>query len=280
MDMALNILITGSAGFIGRALTEKLLQSSGHTIYGIDRTPLKIDHERYKAVQVDVTKPGWTEHLNFPVDIVIHLAQSSRYREFPQGAPDMFRVTVQATFELLEWSRRKNIKKWLYSSTGNVYRPSSKLLNEEDHCDPVTMYAATKLCAEHLALQYRPFFLVHILRLFGVYGPGQTGMTIPNMIERVRTGEEIVLAQGMGLYFTPLYITDCVRMFEKLLFFENHLLCNLSGSERVHLGQVVNIAEASLKKRANVRLTEDPPVYLLETIERFVVPSTLIQGFF
>lgn len=258
----MKILITGARGFIGRHLVSGLSQCCDAQIFALDIKGENKKENLCESLSADMAIPGWTEIIPGSMDVVVHLAQSLRYRDFPEGADDMVRININATFELLEWCRKNYVKKFIFSSTGNVYRPSKNLLGEDHPCEPATMYAATKLSAEHLAAQYRSFFYVQILRLFGVYGPGQTGMTISNVIERIRTGEEITLAQGAGLYFTPLYITDCVMMILKLLNLDDSCLFNLSGNERINLGQVVKIAELALNRQANINLTDNSPAYL------------------
>src|SRR5215213_4375742 len=98
------LLVTGVTGFTGSALVRALAER-GETVYALHR-PGGAPLERLKGVELveqDLSSPlgeGLPE-----VDAVVHLAQSRRYREFPEGAADVFEVNASATARLLDWAR-------------------------------------------------------------------------------------------------------------------------------------------------------------------------------
>jgi UDP-glucose 4-epimerase len=261
----LRILITGARGFIGRHLINRLLRCSDTQIFALDVPGDSKREHSYQSLSVDMSLPGWSEIICEPMDTVVHLAQSLRYRDFPEGAYDMVKININGTFELLEWCRKNSVKKFIFSSTGNVYKEQKQKLTENDICEPTSMYAATKLSAEHLVKQYSIFFQTIILRLFGIYGPGQSNMTIPNIIESVRKGNEITLAQKIGLNMTPLYISDCIEMIYKLIMDNNlgkNILLNMASSEAIHLGDIIKKIENYLNCKAIIKITDHDPKYL------------------
>jgi len=95
------ILVTGANGYIGNHLLYPLSRGERVVVKAVSRNAVGLERERVELVTMDVGRQGWTEALEEPVDTVIHLAQSSRYREFPDGAADMVRVNIDATLELL-----------------------------------------------------------------------------------------------------------------------------------------------------------------------------------
>ena len=197
-------LVTGATGFIGARLCERLA-STGDVI------------RASRGAGFDLATRGWTGALDDTrPDVVFHLAQSNLYRQFPAGAADMFEVNVASTFELAEWARAHDVPRVVFASTGNVYRPSSQLLTESDPCEAGNMYAASKLAAEQILRAYASSFEVVILRLFGVYGPGQQGMLIADMFDRVQRQVEITLPQGTGPVLTPLFVDDCVDILTRV----------------------------------------------------------------
>ena len=156
------VILTGSDGFIGNKL-KIYLTNKGFDVYEISRKN-----------GYDLSLRNWTDKI--PKEsyyCVIHLAQSQFYKSFPDGANDMMFVNVDATYELLEWGRKHQIKNFVFASTGNVYKLKNTDYREEDKLEPNSFYGATKLCAESIVTQYKIFYPVQILRLFGVYGPGQ-----------------------------------------------------------------------------------------------------------
>jgi UDP-glucose 4-epimerase len=271
--LELKILITGATGFIGHHLINRLSKCSGAQLFALDlQKGQEIEH-LCQSLTVDMSIPGWSEIIPEPVDAVVHLAQSLRYRDFPEGGYDMVKTNINGTFELLEWCRKNYVRKFIFSSTGNVYRDEKRLLTENDICKPETMYAATKLSAEHLVKQYSPFFQTLVLRVFGVYGPGQSNMMIPNIIERVRKGREITLARKVGLYMTPLYISDCIEMLYKIIIdpkIRISDLFNLAGNETIHLGSIITCIERLVNCKANITITDDEPRYLLGDNKKIV----------
>ena len=89
------VLLTGTSGYIGSNLRQYMFTQNYEDLVFVDR-----------CNGFDLSMPGWSNQLpEKNVDVVIHLAQSRRYREFPDGAEDMFQVNVASAFELLEWAR-------------------------------------------------------------------------------------------------------------------------------------------------------------------------------
>jgi UDP-glucose 4-epimerase len=260
----MNYLITGGSGYIGSALIKRLALNSNDVIYVLQRDVKLSDTINVINLVADLSLPGFQERLPKKIDIVLHLAQSSRYREFPDGALDMFDVGISGMFHLLEWARNSRVSKFIYFSTGNVYQPAQKKLLEGDACEPNSFYGASKLCAELLLKQYRDFFQPVILRIFGVYGRYQTKMLIPNLIARIREGKEIVLAGGVGMYFTPLYIDDCVefvcRICEKNA---PEKIFNLAGDEIVNICEVAKIIGNIIGIEPVFQLNDKIPTWLI-----------------
>lgn len=205
----MKILITGASGFIGSNLVSSL--------YGVKEYELHLIHRGLEGIgseiagvfeyNVDLTHENWPARLpDIEMDVVIHLAQSNHYREFPAGAQDMFDVNVKSTFDLLEWSRKHNVKRFMFASTGS-------LNNRAD--DNPSMYKSTKLIAEKLVNQYFEFFSTMNMRLYTVYGVGQTDKLIPNLIRKIKSGEPIKLDENVTVH--PVHVSDCVKSIINLM---------------------------------------------------------------
>ena len=259
----MKILLTGANGFIGSNLLNLLLADKKNFVYALSRKPLGIKNSRLKNLVVDISKTDFTKKLKFKTDIVIHLAQSRHFREFPLGASDVFKVNVLSTYYLLEWSRKNNIRKFIFASTGSVYRTDSKFLTERSQIRPESFYAQSKYIAENLIKEYSGFFKTIILRIFTPYGPAQKNMLIPNIIERIKNHHEITLAKGKGIILSPVFIDDCCKMIQQITKqkIENGIY-NLSGNEKISLAKIVSIIEKELKTKARIKITDEPATYL------------------
>ena len=271
----MKILITGASGFIGRNFVKLLRASTDiEQIYAVVREPVIDPLSWIEYIEADICRKGWTDRLSGrEIDMVVHLAQSSHYRDFPEQAHDIVSVNVTATRELAHWCYINQVKRFIFASTGTVYGPDEKVHKESDQCHPETMYGASKLAAEVLLKPYAVFMDVLILRLFGVYGPGQENTLLPNIIDRFRSGSEIVLAGGIGVLFNPIYIHDCAEILKSLLTSSapgGHVILNVGGLEEVNLQQVVSLLGKIADGNANIKITEDNPVKLVGSTEKML----------
>jgi len=269
----LKVLVTGAGGFIGSNLIRSLLHESSYFIYALirDKPSSFSEHDRLKYIYCDLSSADFADSLPDNIHTVLHLAQSTNYRQFPEKSDDIFAINIQSTHKLLEWSRKSGVKRFLFASSGNVYRTSNKPLSEDDICKPSGFYGKTKYIGELLVNSYSNFFEVSILRIFGVYGPGQTGMLVSNIIERVKNNEQVTLGQNVGLEFTPLYIDDCVNMIHKVLINEGkHTIYNLCGLEKVSLASLAEEIGLAVNINPKFKINETTPIRLIGDNNRFI----------
>lgn len=243
------VLVTGASGFLGGRAVPALARHAD--VWALVRTPGAAPPSATTVV-ADLA-PGWTTGLP-EVDTVVWLAQSRRYREFPAGAGDMFRVNEAAFFELLEWARIRGVSRVVYASTGSVYAPAAPPWHEGSPTAGSTMYSATKLNAERLLAQYAECFGCVIARVFSVYGPGQEGMAVASVAAAAYAGRPVTLNEAIGMRCTPIYVDDAAAAFAALAQIAlpaSPLVVNVAGPEVVTLADVARIA-ASLAGRRPV----------------------------
>src|SRR6185369_13968964 len=210
------VLITGAAGFIGTALCRSLEQA-GHDIVAVSRGPMRPAAGRIEWMPFDLAQPGARLPAVGGIDAIVYLAQSRDYRRFPERALDIFQVNVAALLMTLDWAREHGVRRLVYASTANVYQASRKPLSEGGRLHPESFYGQTKLMGEQLVQAYAGHMYCVVLRLFSVYGPGQTGMLVPDLIERVRTRTPIHVQGTLGLQLTPAFVTDVAACIEGAL---------------------------------------------------------------
>lgn len=249
--MKKKIIITGANGFIGRYFIENFKEAE--SIIGITRKINKNDPKKNMFLEIDLTQDNFTKNLPKNCETIIHMAQSSQYRNFPFGAEDMRKINIDSTCKLLDWSIKNNIKNFIFLSTANVYETSPIKYKECSDLKPNSFYGLTKLCAENLALQYSKYLNIKILRLFTVYGPKQKRMLIPNMIENIKNGKEITLANGKGPKFSPIFVNDVFKIINHILKLDDSILCNVCGDEVFNLKQIIDIISENLKIEANIK---------------------------
>ncbi|MBS1652577.1 MAG: NAD(P)-dependent oxidoreductase [Bacteroidetes bacterium] len=231
-----NILITGSNGLIGNSLILKLEKKEQLTVFGLGRKGLP------NSCEIDLNT-NWNENsLPEKVDIIIHLAQSELFRDFPNSAKEVFNVNTLSTLKLLEYARKSGVKKFIYASSGGVYGNSDKGFNEESPLQPnkeLGFYLTTKFCSELLVQNYCSFFDVNVLRFFFVFGEKQRkNMLLPRLIESVRSERTIVLQGKGGIKINPIYVEDATNAIMKIIEKKGSFNVNIGGNEILSIKQI------------------------------------------
>jgi UDP-glucose 4-epimerase len=244
----MRILLTGAAGFIGRHALARL--ESEHDVYPLVRAAP--DESREWIVQ-DLARPLDLSLLPDRIDSIIHLAQSHRYREFPEGAEDVFAVNVHSTFQLLEYARGAGTRSFILASTGGIYGYSYEALLETDPANPLNFYLTSKHVAESLLVNYQTLFQTVVFRFFFVYGAGQGPMLVPTLIEKVRKGDQISIAGRPGQRINPIHVEDAVEIFRPALELGSSDVFNVAGDEVVSIRDLVGVIEEASGEPAHVR---------------------------
>jgi UDP-glucose 4-epimerase len=244
------VLVTGAGGFIGTHLLPLLAQE--HEVVAVTRSPAPPPLAGVDWLTLDLTRLD-TSALPERVDAVIHLAQSRRYRDFPDGAADVFAVNVESTFALLEYARAAGVRSFVLASTGGIYDYGYERLVETAPVNPINFYLSSKYSAELLTANYQDLFRTIVLRFFFVYGPGQGPMLIPTLVRKVRGGEPIEIEGKPGLRINPIHVSDAVRVFEPALVLERSDVFNVAGEETLALEELVALIERVVGRPASVR---------------------------
>ena len=192
-----NILITGSAGFIGFHLS-KFLLSKNFNIYGIDnydkyydtrikkkRTSLLKQYSQFKFFNVNIENEIALSKLykKYKFDYVVHLAAQAGVRYSFINPKKYIKTNIVGFFNIIELSNRYKVKHFLYASSSSVYGiHNNKRSSEQDAVNhPSSLYGATKRSNELIAHTYSHLYNLKTtgLRFFTVYGEwGRPDMSI------------------------------------------------------------------------------------------------------
>jgi nucleoside-diphosphate-sugar epimerase len=242
----MRILITGATGFIGLSLLRAWRNQ--HDVIGLTRGRAEIDGVEW--LTADLTHLSTWSSLPTHVDVVIHLAQSRYYRDFPAQATDIFSVNVQSTMALLDYARRVGARQFILASTGGVYTSSIAPLSETAEVNPSNFYLTSKYAAELLAASYRQFLDVTVVRLFSPYGPEQvSSMMIPRLFSQVRQNIPVRIQGKPGLRINPVFVHDVVRAMDAVMIKPTIPMLNIAGIEEVNLTELVQIMGCVLDRK-------------------------------
>ena len=177
----MKILVTGGAGFVGSHLTELLIAKKHFPII-VDNlnsglySNIKtfVDSKKAKFIKCDIR--NFKKIVDLPkVDVVIHLAAIASVVESINNPIFVNDVNVNGTLNILEFCRKKKIKKLVFTSSAAIYGDYEKTITETTPTIPTTVYGATKLTGEQYCKIYSNLFDINItvLRPFNIYGPRQ-----------------------------------------------------------------------------------------------------------
>ena len=277
--MAVSILVTGGAGFIGSHLVDRLLEQ-GERVTVIDnfndfydpaikRSNISshLDYASYSLVEGDLRDAELVRSTfrSGDFDQVVHLAAMAGVRPSLQNPSLYYEVNLMGSMNLLEAMREFSVGDLIFASSSSVYGNTDKVpFAESDPVDhPISPYAATKKAGELMAHTYHHLYGIKTacLRFFTVYGPRQRPeMAIHKFTNQISRGEEIeVYAEGKSCR-DYTYIDDIVDgvMACRAADYDYEVF-NLGRSDTVVLSDLIVKIESGLSRKALVRMKPSQP---------------------
>jgi len=211
------ILVTGSTGFIGKALVPELLDRGYKLAVLVNKTPPHNDWiDRVKVLTADITKEEIFKIKDYPFTKIIHLAAYIPQKDTPDELENCLKANVIGTNNLLEFARIRGITRFINSSSAIVYdvteRP--KVFKENSRVSPKTYYGMSKLLGEMLCEKYRKIASIKTisLRYSYIYGPGMPEhFVFGKFLNFAKKGEDIpIYGTGKGVR-DFIYIKDVIK---------------------------------------------------------------------
>ena len=274
----MKILVTGAGGFVGKRLVRRLADA-GHDITAVVRAqPASADRPYFASPRVYVLELDLARldasRLPRGIEAVCSLAQSSRFRDFPAHAEEVFAVNVTANLVLLQWAIGAGVKRVVHASSGGIYggRKGGQFLETDLLAvdSPLGFYLGTKLCAELTLQNYRQFFgTTAILRPFFIYGPGQRpDMFIARLVKSIRAGRPVTLQGRDGLRVNPVYVDDAVEHFAAALGLDGTHVLNVAGPDVLTLRQICDLIGRLLGRTPVYEMAAGEPVDYVGDLSR------------
>lgn len=269
------ILVTGAGGFAGRHIAEYLYRN-GYDVTGtVYRNIPPVD---FSFVSCDLSQPI---HIESDFDVIVHAAGSLPYKE--QDFRQFKRNNVDSMENLLDFARRKEIKRFIYLSTIGIYGEfCDEIITEESDRINVDAYGLTKYMAECL-LRAEPGIENISLRMPGIIGPGAGGVWFTNTVEKFRRNEDVVI-------YSPDFQTRNFVWIEDLCKFVYHLLTLdywkekillLGSKEKITVHELVEQMKSAVGSTSNIVVRDNiRKPFVLDTSRAFQMgyePLTPLQ---
>ncbi|SHG75109.1 Nucleoside-diphosphate-sugar epimerase [Chryseolinea serpens] len=170
----MKVLVTGATGKVGSRFVSRIL-AKGHDVRILVRDAVKASalvELGAKVVVGDLNSPDTLPPAVKDIDAVIHIA--AFFRSFTDNE-GIIKTNHSGTVALAKASMAAGVKRFIFTSTGNVYRPDNQRPSKEDDLLDVNdtrAYSSSKIAAENelLALHKTTGLDVRVLRLGFVYG--------------------------------------------------------------------------------------------------------------
>lgn len=251
----MNILITGSAGFIGANLVKRLFtEMTEGTIIGLDNlnnyydvslkeyrlkkldtyysqltnTPLSLNSNpstlNYQFVRGSIADKELVNNLfaENQFDIVVNLAAQAGVRYSIENPDAYIESNIIGFYNILEACRHHPVQHLVYASSSSVYGGNTKVpFSTDDNVDhPVSLYAATKKSNELFAHCYSKLYDIPTtgLRFFTVYGPaGRPDMAYFGFTDKLLKGETIQIYNYGNCRRDFTYVDDIVEGITRVM---------------------------------------------------------------
>ena len=226
----MRVLVTGAAGFIGSALTHRLLDR-GDQVLGIDNLndyyDVRLKHARLDRLRarsgfvfqkLDIVERKTMAELfsGSKFDVVVHLAAQAGVRYSIENPAAYIDANLVGFLHVLEGCRHARVGHLVFASSSSVYGANTRLpFSEHDNVDhPVSLYAATKKANELMAHSYASLYGMPCtgLRFFTVYGPwGRPDMALFKFTEGILAGRPIPVFNRGDMVRDFTYVDDIVE---------------------------------------------------------------------
>ena len=275
----MRILITGSSGFIGYHLSQKLLDK-GYHVLGIDNINnyydpmLKIarnnklkKNKNFIFNKIDITDKASLKKAfeEFKPVRVVNLAAQAGVRYSITNPYAYLESNLVGFINIIEMCRNFDIDGLIYASSSSVYGSNKKMpFSVNDKTDnPIALYGATKKANELIANSYSHLYGLHTtgLRFFTVYGPwGRPDMAMYIFTKKIKENKPIPVFNNGKMKRDFTYIDDIIN--GTISAIEKNYLCeifNIGNNRSERLLDVIKLIESNLNKKATLNFLPMQP---------------------
>lgn len=246
------ILITGSAGFIGRNICSEALRL-GYKVTGFDLKETKIDG--VNSVIGDIRNKEQIDKVVKNKDFVIHTAAVTSVIEFEKNLFDSYSTNVTGFMNLIDSAAKSNVSKFLYASSSAIYLDN---FSEETVIDIRKLkndYSKSKLMNELIAESYSSLYSMKTIgmRFFNVYGVGENekgnyASIISIFLKNKKENKPLILYGDGKQARDFIYVEDLAKIVFMLLDKAENGIYNVGTGKAIEYNYIADLIEKNNKK--------------------------------
>ena len=235
----MNILITGSTGFVGSALLRHINESdSKDNVFLLSSQK----SEHYPTFLYQRNDSGFLYKAPENIDVLIHLGSWTPKSTAVANDVEKSFSNILFTYSLL--SKMRGLKKVIFVSTIDVYAPTTEVIDENSTVNPISLYGSSKVYCEEMVKAWADESSIPccILRLGHIYGVGefQYKKLIPILIGQALKNEPINIFSDGREKRSFLDVENCAMVIWKAAHDDSIGVFNVTSG---HSCSVIDIAQ-------------------------------------
>jgi nucleoside-diphosphate-sugar epimerase len=268
--MQLKVLVTGAKGFVGRHVVEYLTKHGYETI----ETDVVGNANAGSVTERTFVKEK-LGRLDF--DAVVHLAGIADLKKTIDDPYLCYEVNCLGTMNMLELALKKNVKRFIFPSSANVYgAPRKNPVTEEARFEPRVPYDYSKVAGESLCMGYYrakslPVAITRSWLLFGEYD--QPTRAVPRFIGAALRNEPIKLFNSGRDTTAPVHATNYGKLVATILEKDSSIgeAFNFGGEKALSIRELAELIKMLTGSRSELQLL--PPRSEAEAEPQISYPS-------
>lgn len=254
----MKVMVTGGAGFISSHIVDLLIENNYEIciIDSLEHGNTENINKKAKFYKMDIRDPGITEvFIKEKPDFVIHNAAQISVPASVEDPMNDASINILGTINILEASRKANVKKIIYPASAAIFgEPSYLPIDEEHPLEMLSGYGITKHTVEHYLKVYKSLYNIDfvVLRCSNIYGPRQDssgeGGVVAIFCEKL-LNDEIPCIYGDGEQIRDfVYVKDVADAYLMSLKSNINGIYNVATNTKITINELYKAINVILHK--------------------------------
>lgn len=252
----MRVLITGGSGFIGSKILHYFLKKKFNVVCLVNKNKIGFENKNLEKLYInDIIKNVYSKNI----DAIIHCG--SKTPTNCNNNKKIFDENLDLMKKLLNFSRVKNIKNFIFLSSISVYGTKNvKIYRENNRFNKPDIYGKSKRECEKMLLKYekqnyKKNFKSISIRLPGVVGLGSHGNFISETTKKIISGQRIEVSNKSSYFNNIVFVDDLAKFVLKIIKKKKlkHKFVNLASNKKIKIADVIKIIYSRFDTKKNIK---------------------------